>query len=83
MARKSVVSLDDLIAEIEDTLCELTIVNSHFGKVGEGRSSLTKGYYIQYQISSRDIFRAVYLGDGSKPTEMKRKFDAWSKNWRV
>lgn len=83
MARKSVVLLDDLIAEIEDTLCELTIVNPHLGKVGEGRPSLAKGYYIQYQISSYDIFRAVYLGDGSKPSEMKRKFDAWVMNWRV
>lgn len=83
MAQKSVsVSLDDVIAEIEDTLGDLAIKNAVFGRV-TNKVGLLPGYYVQYQISSQDVYRAVYLGDGVKVGEMKRKFDQWAKDWRV
>jgi hypothetical protein len=83
MARKSVaLNLEDVIAEIEDTLGDLTIVNPVFGRV-TNKQGLLPGYYVQYQISPQDVYRAVYLGDGVKVGEMKRNFDKWASNWRV
>lgn len=78
------ITLPDVLSEIEDTLGDLTVKNAELGRMKTDRGGGVKaGYYIQYQISERDVFRAVYLGDGEKPTEMKRKFTAWAMNWRV
>lgn len=83
MAKKPALTLDELIAEIEDTLPELAVSEPTFGWIKSARHMLISGYYVQYRIGGNGYPRAVYLGSGVKVEEMKRKFIAWSVNWRV
>lgn len=75
--------IEDVLAEIEDTLPDLTVYKPELKAIlhSKPRNQLLEGYYVLYQISAQDIERAVYLGNTVK--ELKRNFTTWSKAWRV
>lgn len=80
---KDKIILEDVLAEIEDTLPDTCLHWYEIKHVSayKARMSLIEGYYLHYRIASADVDRVIWLG--VEPLEIGKNFDRWIKKWMV
>ncbi len=73
--------LEDVIAEIENSLGDLTLIEPELKQMRQDTLCFKQGFYIQYQINQNETNRVFYLGNEAK--KIKRAYHLWARNWMV